>query len=67
MKSTVNGAVPAIAFDTKAATGVDTADAGKMTNILARRMEKQTRSGIFFMILLPNVADLDMQHEVSCA
>jgi len=54
MKSTLNGAVPEVAFDAKAATGVDTAAAGRMNNILARRREKPTSSGIFFMAFPPD-------------
>ena len=55
MKSTLNGAVPEVAFDANAATGVDTAAAGRMNNILARRREKPTSSGIFFMTFLLNM------------
>jgi len=54
MKSTLNGAVPEVAFDVKAATGVDTAAAGRMNKILARRREKPTSSGIFFMAFPPD-------------
>jgi hypothetical protein len=67
MKSTVRGAVPEVAFDANAATGVDTADTGRMNNMLARRIETIPRSGILIIILLPNVAAVDVQHKVSHA
>jgi hypothetical protein len=67
MKSTARGAVPEVAFAVNAATGVDTADAGRMNNMLARRSETIPRSGIVIIILLPNVAADDVQHEVSYA
>ena len=67
MKSTASGAVPEVAFAAKAATGVDTADAGRMNNMLARRIETIPLSGIFIIILLRNVAAVDVQHKVSYA
>jgi hypothetical protein len=67
IKSTARGAVPEVAFAVNAATGVDTADAGRMNNMLERRSETIPRSGIVIIILLPNVAADDVQHEVSYA
>jgi hypothetical protein len=67
MKRTARGAVPEVAFDANAATGVDVADAGRMNNMLARRIEKIPRIGIFIIILLRNVTAPYVQHKVSYA
>jgi hypothetical protein len=40
IKRTPNGAVPEVAFDTKAATGVEAADAGRISIMLAKRIKR---------------------------
>jgi hypothetical protein len=67
MKRTARGAVPEVAFDANAATGVDTADAGRTNNMLTRRIEKIPRCGIFIIKLLRNLAAPYVQHKVSYA
>lgn len=62
MKSTLNGAIPVVAFDTNAAT-VDVADTGRINTSVARRRLNPTKREIFFMIYLHNGADGDMQHK----
>jgi hypothetical protein len=49
IKRTPSGTVPEVAFDTNAATGVDAADAGRMSTMQARRKRKPAGRQIVFM------------------
>jgi hypothetical protein len=64
-KSTESGAVPEVEFAANAATGADTADAGKTHSRAAMKKETPTSNGIFFMIFLQRSENWDMEQEVS--